>query len=86
MLKPIGQRIIIKKNGLEEKSNNGIILISNQSEKIGIGIVENISKELENKELNIGDTIYFNNKNGLEIQYKNEAYIILEIQDIYAIK
>ncbi|MCQ8213281.1 hypothetical protein NON08_12295 [Cetobacterium somerae] len=86
MLRPIGQRVIIKKNDLEKKSNNGIILISNHNEKIGIGIVKNISKDLENKELNIGDIIYFNNKSGVEIQYKNETYIVLEIEDIYAIK
>lgn len=86
MLRPIGQRVIIKKNDLENKSNNGIILISNHNEKIGIGIVKNISKDLQNKELNIGDIIYFNNKSGVEIQYKNEAYIVLEIEDIYAIK
>lgn len=86
MLRPIGQRVIIKKNDLEKKSNNGIILISNHNEKIGIGIVKNISKDLQNKELNIGDIIYFNNKSGVEIQYKNETYIVLEIEDIYAIK
>ncbi|MDX8337272.1 hypothetical protein [Candidatus Cetobacterium colombiensis] len=86
MLRPIGQRVIIKKNDLEKKSNNGIILISNHNEKIGIGIVKNISKDLENKELSIGDIIYFNNKSGVEIQYKNETYIVLEIEDIYAIK
>ena len=92
MLKPIGDKVIVKANAEEEKTAGGIILPDRAKEKpsegtvIAVGpgrILENGSrKAIAVKE---GDTVIYSKYGGTEVKLKGEEYIILDEDAIYAI-
>jgi len=92
MLKPIGDKVIVKANAEEEKSAGGIILPDRAKEKpsegtvIAVGpgrILENgTRKVLAVKE---GDTVIYSKYGGTEVKLKGEEYIILDEDAIYAV-
>ncbi len=83
MLKPLGNRVIIKKLEAEEKTASGIVLPSQAKEKPQLAEILAIGKEVD--EVKVGDKVVFKKYVGTEIKVDNEELTICEIEDILAI-
>ncbi len=90
-IKPLGDRVVIKKLEAEEKTKSGIVLPTQAKEQPQIaevvavgpgGVVD--GKEVK-MEVKVGDKIIFSKYAGTEIKYDNVEYTILEQRNILAI-
>jgi chaperonin GroES len=90
-IKPLGDRVVIKRLEAEEKTKSGILLTGAAKEKpqeaevvaVGPGaIVDGTRIELEVK---VGDKILFSKYAGTEVKIDGEEYTILKQEDILAI-
>ena len=91
MLKPLGDRVIVKSLEVEETTKGGIVLPGSAKEKSGIaevvavgpgGIVD--GKELT-MNIKVGDKVVCAKYSGTEIKYDGVEYSILKQSDILAI-
>ncbi|ARC86568.1 10 kDa chaperonin [Clostridium argentinense CDC 2741] len=90
-IKPLGDRVVIKRLEAEEKTKSGIVLTSASKEKpqeaeviaVGSGLVVD-GKEIK-MEVKVGDKILFSKYAGNEIKHEGQEYIILKQEDILAV-
>ena len=91
MLKPLGDRVVVKRLEREETTKSGIILAGKSEEKsqmakvvkVGPGIDSEGKKvEMQVKE---GDTIVINQYAGTEVKYEGEDLVIVKHSDILAV-
>ncbi|WP_027881531.1 co-chaperone GroES [Meiothermus rufus] len=92
VLRPLGDRVVVKRIEEEPKTKGGIVLPDTAKEKpqkgkviaVGSGrILDNGTKvPLEVKE---GDTVVFAKYGGTEIEIDGEEYIILSERDLLAV-
>lgn len=92
MLKPIGERVILKALAGEEKTASGIVLPDTAKEKPQEGEIVAIGsgRVLENGErvaleVKVGDKVIFSKYAGTEIKHEGQDYLILGERDILAI-
>lgn len=90
-IKPLGDRVLIKRVEAEEKTKSGIILPGQAKEQPQIaevmavgpgGVVD--GKDIA-MEVAVGDRVIFAKFSGTEVKADGEEYIILKQQDILAI-
>ena len=90
-IKPLGDRVVIKKVDAVEKTKSGIVLPGQAKEQpqmanvIAVGpggMVE--GKEVE-MQVAVGDTVIFSKYSGTEVKYEGEEYTIVKQGDILAI-
>ncbi|MCL6628571.1 MAG: co-chaperone GroES [Armatimonadota bacterium] len=93
MLKPIGDKVIVRPKAEEEKTSGGIILPDTAKEKPHEGTVIAVGpgKVLDNGErkpmsVKEGDTVIYSKYGGTEVTVGGEEYVILDEDSIYAIK
>ncbi len=89
-LKPLGDRIIIKKLEVEEKTKSGIVLPQSAKEQPLMAEVIAISDEITNDEkrkdqVKVGDKVIFTKYAGTEIKIDEEEVTILKLMDILAV-
>jgi len=90
-IKPLGDRVVIKKLEAEEKTKSGIVLPGQAKEQpqmaeivaVGPGGVVD-GKEIT-MEVKVGDQIIFSKYAGTEIKYDGQEYTILRQSEILAI-
>lgn len=90
MLKPLGDRVVIKMLEKEETTKSGIILAGNAQEKSQIATVLEVGPGEEDgkkKEMYVkkGDKVVINSYAGTTIKYEGEELIIVKQADILAI-
>lgn len=85
--KPIGKRVLIKREESEAKTASGIILTDSAKEKPSQGEVIEISEgaKAECGCFNKGDTVLFNKYQGDEVKIDGQDFIILELKDILGV-
>ncbi|WP_130861813.1 co-chaperone GroES [Bacilliculturomica massiliensis] len=90
-IKPLGDRVVIKRLEAEEKTTGGIILTASAKEQPQMaevmavgpgGVVDGKEIKMEVKE---GDKVIFSKYAGTEIKYDGEDYIIVSQRDILAV-
>lgn len=90
-IKPLGNRVVIKRLEAEEKTKSGILLTGSAKEvpqeavvvAVGPGsIVDGTKIEMEVK---IGDKVLYSKYSGTEVKLDGEEYMILKQDDILAI-
>jgi chaperonin GroES len=90
-IKPLGERVVIKKLEAEEKTKSGIVLPGQAQEKPQIaevvavgpgGIVD--GKEIV-MEVKVGDKVIFPKYSGTEVKVDDEEYTIVEQSKLLAI-
>ena len=90
-IKPLGDRVVIKKVEAEEKTKSGIVLPGSAKEQPQMaevmavgpgGLVE--GKEVK-MELSVGDKVIFSKYAGTEVKFEGEEYTVLRQNDILAI-
>ena len=87
-LRPLRDRVIVKPNDAEEKTEGGIIIPENARTRPREGIVMasgNGLKDIPN-ETKPGDEVMYGQYAGTEITYNKEVYLIMHEADILVIK
>ena len=91
-LKPLGDRIVLKRLPQEEKTSGGIILPDTAQEKPMKGEVVAVGpgKTLENgektrMEVEVGQTVLFGKYSGTEVKIDGEDLLIMKESDILGI-
>jgi chaperonin GroES len=89
-LKPLGDRVVIKKVEAEEKTKSGIVLPSSAKEQpqmakvIAIG-ADIINDEKKKDQIKVNDKVIFSQYAGTEVKVDGEEYTILKLNDILAV-
>jgi chaperonin GroES len=90
-IKPLGDRVVIKKLEAEEKTKSGIVLPGaakeqpQMAEVVAVGpggVVE--GKEVK-MEVKVGDHVIFSKYAGTEVKYDSVDYTIVSQRDILAV-
>ncbi|MEG0829949.1 MAG: co-chaperone GroES [Anaerovoracaceae bacterium] len=86
-IKPLGNRVVIKRVEAEEKTASGIVLPGQAKEQPQMAKIITVGPgtEDEKMELSAGDTVIFSQYAGTEIKYQGVGYTILAQKDILAI-
>jgi len=92
MLKPIGDRVVVRPKSAEEMTKSGIILPDTAKERpqegevmaVGTGRVMDDGTVVP-LAVKVGETVLFSKYGGTEIKIGGEEYIILREDDILAI-
>lgn len=87
MIKPLGDRVVIKRLEAEEKTKSGILLTGTAKERpqeaevVAVGPGTNEVK----MEVKIGDEVLYAKYTGTEVKVDGEEFIIVKQEDILAI-
>lgn len=90
-IKPLGDRVVIKKVEPEEKTKSGIVLPGSAKEQPQMAEVLEVGPGgmVEGKEVTMevkkGDRVIFSKYAGTEVKFEGEEYTILKQSDILAI-
>ena len=91
MIKPLGDRVLIKMKEAEETTKSGIILTTGSKEKpqiaevVEVGPGEKVDGKFEEMCVKKGDNVYVSKYAGTEVKYEGQDYIIVKQDDILAI-
>ena len=72
-IRPLGDRVVIRKMEAEEKTQGGLILTSSAKEQPQVA------------EVKVGDKVVFSKYGGTEIKYQGEEYTIMHQSEILAV-
>ena len=89
-LKPLGDRVVIKKIEAEEKTKSGIVLPSSAKEQPQMAEIVAIGADITNDEkkkdqIKISDKVIFSQYAGTEVKVDGKEYTILKLNDILAV-
>lgn len=92
MMKPLGDRVVIKVLERQEKTQSGILLPDTAKEKpqegevvaVGAGKVYDNGQRVE-PEVSVGDIVMFAKYAGTDVKVENETYLVISERDILAI-
>lgn len=92
MLKPLGDRVVIRVLEQEEKTASGIFLPDTAKEKpsqgevvaVGPGKVQDDGKRVA-LDVKVGDKIIFSKYAGTEVKFEGTKYLIVSERDVLAI-
>ena len=92
-IRPLGDKVVVKPSESDEKSAGGIFLPDTAKTKPTDGTVIAVGngRVLDNGErhalsVKVGDTVVYSKYGGTEFKLNNETVIILDEDQIYAIK
>ena len=91
-IRPLADRVILKRLEAEETTKSGIVLAGSAKEKpqeaevmaVGPGGVSADGREIK-MEVKVGDKVLISKYSGTEVKVKNEEYIIVKQEDILAV-
>ena len=90
-LKPLGERVVLKQQEAEEKTQSGIILPDSAKEKpqtaVVIAVGPGSEKDGKKTEMRVkeGDRVIYSQYSGTDVKLEDEEYIIVNQSDIIAI-
>lgn len=91
MLKPLGDRVVLKLLPEEETTKSGLVLPTNTKEKsqvaeiIAVGPGGKVNGKDIEMIVEVGQKVVCTQYSGTEIKYNNETYTIVKQDDILAI-
>lgn len=85
-IKPLGDRVVIKRLEAEEKTASGIVLPGQAKEQPQMAAVVAVGPGTEESkmELKVDDTVIFSQYAGTSVKYNGEEYTILSQKDVLA--
>ena len=84
-IKPIGDRILVKMEGVEEKTSGGIFIPQTAQEKTQIGKVLAVGDDKEMIKVKVGQKVMYDKYAGTTVKVDGEEQLILKMPDILAI-
>lgn len=91
MLKPLGERLVLKKAEKEENvTKGGLVLPSSAKEESNVAEVIAVAKEIETDEktsgqIKVGDKVVYSKYAGSEFEIDGEEVIVIKYEDILAV-
>jgi len=91
MIKPIGDRVVIKVIEREEKTASGLFLPDTAKDKpteaevIAVGQGKIVGDKVLPLEVAVGDRVIFSKFAGTELKYDGAEYLVLRENDILAV-
>ena len=83
-IQPLGERVLVKREEVEETSSGGIILTQTYQEKPNQGEVRAVGDEVTT--LKVGDTIVFGKYAGTDaLDVDGDTLIFVELKDVKAV-
>lgn len=92
MLKPLGDKIVVKPAAAEEKTAAGIYVPdtakkkSTEGEVVAVGRGKYVEGKLVEPEVKVGDTVIYSKYGGTEVTISDVDYVILDEDSILAVK
>lgn len=92
MLKPLGDRVLVKPDAAEQKTASGLYIASNAQEKpqrgeiiaVGAGKVGENGERLP-MDVKVGDVVIYGKFGGNEVKVDGETCLLMRADDIYAV-
>ena len=90
-IRPLQDRVLIKRINEEEKTKGGIIIPDTAKEKpqegkvVAIGKAKILEGKLQPVEVKVGDKILFSKYSGTEVKIEGEEHLIVKEEDILGI-
>lgn len=85
-IRPLGERVVIKKVEKQETTKSGIVLPNSAKEEPKIAEVVAVGSKVEEKgEIKVGDKVIFSKFSGTDIKADGQDYIILKSIDVLAV-
>jgi chaperonin GroES len=90
-IRPLGDRVVIKKLEAQEKTKSGIVLTGSAKEKpqeaevVAVGPGGIVDGKEVRMEVKVGDKILFSQYSGTEVKFEGEEYTILKQDAILAV-
>ena len=90
-IKPLGDRVVIKKLQAEETTKSGIVLTGTAKERpqeaevVAVGLGAMVDGKRIEMEVKVGDKVLYSKYAGSEVKVSGEEYTILKQEDILAI-
>ncbi|MGV1061189.1 co-chaperone GroES [Clostridium perfringens] len=90
-IKPLGDRVVIKRLEAEETTKSGIIVTGTAKERpqeaevVAVGQGAIVDGKRTEMEVKIGDKVLYSKYAGTEVKFEGEEYTILRQDDILAI-
>ncbi|MBU5592043.1 co-chaperone GroES [Clostridium sp. MSJ-4] len=90
-IRPLGDRVVIKRLEAEEKTKSGIVLTGTAKERpqeaevVAVGPGGYVDGKEIKMEVTVGDKVLFSKYAGTEVKMDGEEYTILKQDDILAI-
>ena len=90
-IKPLGERVVIKKLEAEEKTKSGKVLTGSAKERpqeaevVAVGPGAVVDGNRVEMEVKVGDKVLYSKYAGTEVKVDGEEYTILKQEDILAI-
>jgi chaperonin GroES len=92
MIRPIGDKVVVKPETEEDKTSGGIILPDSAKQKPQMGSVVAVGtgRQLDDGKrapvsVKVGDRVVYSKYGGNEVRVEGEDYLILDTDSIYAI-
>ncbi len=83
-IRPIGKRVLVIEEKIEEKRASGLILPGSSEERtIKYGRVTAVGGSV--KEVAVGERVIFEGRSGRSIEDEGSKYILLELEEILAV-
>lgn len=92
MLKPLGDKIVVKPKPEEEKTAGGIYVPdtakkkSTEGEVVAVGRGKYVDGKLIEPEVKVGETVIYSKYGGTEVTIADTDYVILDEDSILAVK
>ena len=91
-LKPLGDRIVVKRLEAEQKTKGGIVLPDSAKEKpkegevVAVGAGKTLdSGEMQAPQVKVGDRVIFSSYAGTEVTVDGKEYLIMSESDVLAV-
>ncbi len=83
-IRPIGERVVIKKLEAEQTTASGIVLTSSAQEKPQFAEVVEIPAKTDVK-IKVGDKVVYKQYSGTEVKLDDINYIVIDLENILAV-
>jgi chaperonin GroES len=91
VIRPLGDRVVLKRREAEETTKSGIVLTGSSKEKpqeaevIAVGPGGYVDGNKVEMEVKVGDKVLFSKYAGTEVKHEGEEVIVVRQNDILAI-
>ncbi len=79
-VRPLGERVLVKMEKVEEKTAGGIFIPQTSQEKTQIAVVEAVGDDV--KTVKVGEKILHDKYSGTSVKIDGDEYLILDIKDV----
>ena len=85
VIKPIGERVLLKTEKEEEKTKSGLYIPETAQEKTQIGSVVAVGNNTEKISVKVGQRVMYDKYAGTNIKIDSEEHLVVKMEDIIAV-